>query len=172
MKNATTILLALAVAILGAFAYSQSLATKDQQTKLAQLATAVHEKAKTGNLDLQQKCAAQAHAQYVQSGWGKDPSAGFVNHYNEKMNSCFMVISSTDTKISPGNVFMNFTLVDAFEGKVFGNYIWRSDPVKKYWEVKPFMCDITLPSGEKKVCHSDAEFKELIKVYMGDMANQ
>jgi hypothetical protein len=97
---------------------------------------------------------------------------GYVNHYNEKMNGCFMVISSTDTKTSPGRIFTNVTLVDAFEGKAFGNYAWQSDPVKKYWEVAPFLCDVTLPSGEKKACKSDVEFKELIKVYMGDMSNQ
>ena len=172
MKNTLTVLLLFCVAALGFFVYLQTASIKELQKEAATLAAKIEERTKTGNLDLQQKCAAQAHTQFVQSGFEKQAMAGYVNHYNEKANSCFMVISSTDTRTSPGRIFTNLMLLDAFEGKVFGNYAWQSDPAKKYWENPPFMCDVTLPSGEKKQCKSDAEFRELIKVYMGEMSSQ
>lgn len=55
---------------------------------------------------------------------------------------------------------------DAFEGKVYANYIWRSDKRKKYWEVTPFDCKVMLLSGEERLCHSSDEFDALVKQYM------
>src|SRR6266851_3062813 len=55
---------------------------------------------------------------------------------------------------------------DGFEGKVYGSYMWRADKVKKYWEVPPIQCTVTLPSGEEKTCHSSDEFDSLVKEYM------
>jgi hypothetical protein len=55
---------------------------------------------------------------------------------------------------------------DAFEGKSYAEYAWKSEKGKKYWEVKPFVCKVTLPSGEKKDCASSDEFDDLVKVYM------
>ena len=91
---------------------------------------------------------------------------GFTNHYNEKLNRCFMLVEETDVKSDPGTIWTNKTLLDAFEGKELATYSWHSDKVKKYWQVPPFQCEVTLPSGEKKICNSGAEFDELIKVYM------
>jgi hypothetical protein len=63
-------------------------------------------------------------------------------------------------------VFVSKTLSDAFEGSLYGEYNWKSDKVKKYWQVPPFMCKVTLPSGKEKICHSDDEFDALVKQYM------
>jgi len=77
-----------------------------------------------------------------------------------------MEIENTDAKSSPGTIFTSKTLTDAFEGKVYGNYIWSTQKGKKYWEVPPLECKVTLPSGEEKACHSSDEFDELVKQYM------
>lgn len=117
-------------------------------------------------IDLQEQCAKQAREQYNQSEWSKEPDAGFTNHYNQTLNKCFMLIGNTDAKIDPGTIWTNVTLVDAFEGKVLGSYHWHTEKGKKYWEVPPFQCEVTLPSGEKVFCKSQAEFDDLIKIYM------
>jgi hypothetical protein len=116
--------------------------------------------------DLQERCAKQAREQFKQLGWDKQEVAGFTNHYNEKMNKCFMLIQSTDAKSSPGTIWTNSVLLDAFEGKELGTYSWHTVKDKKYWEVPPFQCEVTLPSGEIKPCNSEVEFNELIKIYM------
>jgi hypothetical protein len=64
-------------------------------------------------------------------------------------------------------VFWTFKSVsDAYEGRIFASYSWHSDKVKKYWEVPPFQCRVTLLSGVDKTCESSDEFDELIKAYM------
>jgi hypothetical protein len=122
--------------------------------------------AAAASFDFQERCAKQAREQFQQSYWSKQEMTGFTNHYNEKLNRCFMLVESTDVKTDPGTMWINKTLLDAFEGRELATYSWHSDKVKKYWQVPPFQCEVTLPSGEKKICNSDAEFEELIKVYM------
>ena len=73
---------------------------------------------------------------------------------------------TTEAKPRDGTVFTNKFLSNAFEGKSFAEYAWRSDKVKKYWEVKPFVCKVTLPSGEDKNCESSDEWEELVGACM------
>src|ERR1019366_5279313 len=47
--------------------------------------------------DLQQRCAAQAEKQFKTTGDGKEPLAGFENHYNLALGKCFMRASSYTT---------------------------------------------------------------------------
>jgi len=58
------------------------------------------------------------------------------------------------------------TVSDAFEGKVYAEYFWCNDKGKKYWEVAPFMCKVTLLNGEEKFCNTTDEYEELIKQFM------
>ena len=118
-------------------------------------------------LELQSKCAKQAQEEFNSEGWSKDALAGFTNHYNAKLNKCFIQVDSTDPKTAgDGTIFTSTTVSDAFVGKVYGEYNWKSDKVKKYWEVAPFMCKVTSPSGQETFCHSDDEFKTAMKQYM------
>lgn len=57
-------------------------------------------------------------------------------------------------------------VMDAFESKVYANYVWSTRPGKKFWEVPPLECTVTLLSGEESTCHSSAEFDSLVKQYM------
>ena len=118
-------------------------------------------------LDLQAKCAAQARKEFEYEGLvGKD-MAGYESHYSPEMKRCFVATSLTDAKTNPKVIWTTRTVVDAFEGKECATYVWHTEEGKKYWEVPPFQCEVTVPSGEKKICHSDDEFEELIKPYMG-----
>jgi Tfp pilus assembly protein PilV len=165
MKNILLALLFVAVVVLGLITYSQRTVLRREREQVRQLNAKLEEStSKAATFDRQEKCAQQARAEYRSDGWEKRETAGFTDHFNSKLNKCFMEIEDTDVK--QGTLITTRTLSDAFEGKVYANYIWSSDKKKKYWEVPPVQCKVTLPSGEKKLCHSSDEFDELIKVYM------
>ena len=50
---------------------------------------------KQSSLDLQEKCAKQARAEYNAQGMEKEQIAGFANHYNSTVDKCFMEITVT-----------------------------------------------------------------------------
>jgi hypothetical protein len=170
MRNATIFVLVVAVGALGAlgiFAYHQEASLREQRLVVQQLTARLASISKTASIDLQQKCARQAREEFTRDGWESRSMAGFTNHYNSELGKCFILIGSTsDAKTPPGTVFENKSLSDAFEGKSYAEYFWHSDTVKKYWEVPPLVCRVTMPSGEERVCHSSDEFDELVKVYM------
>jgi hypothetical protein len=124
---------------------------------------------KAATLDLQDKCARQAHETFKNLGWDKEPLAGYGNHYHVGLNKCFILIYNTSSDSSDsGRLTTVKLLLDAFEGATYGDYEWDSEKDKKYWEVKPYICDITLPSGESTHCQSQDEFDEVVKTYMGE----
>jgi len=167
MRDALIFALIAAVAVLGYVLHTQGAALADQERQIRELNAKMEAKAKAAGLELQASCSKQARQEYNENGWKKEQMAGFTNHYNEKMNKCFVLIENT-TPLKPADgTFITYkTLYDAFEGKAYGDYAWRSDKVKKYWEVAPFMCKGTLLSGEEKSCHSSYEFDEIVKLYM------
>jgi hypothetical protein len=129
-------------------------------------------RAKTDLLDLQDRCAKQAEHEFLSLGHRKGGTDIYANHYNAKLNKCFMLIESTDARTTPGTIWTKKNLSDAFEGKVYGDYAWHTDKVKKDREVPPIRCKVTLPSGEEKVCASSDEFDALIKIYVEEAAGK
>ena len=165
MRSTTTIvLLVVSVGILSLLLYSQTAALREQRRQVQELNAKLE--SKTASLDLQEKCAKQAHEAFKINGFEKDETSAFSNHYNEKLNKCFVQIESHDAKTISGTIYENKTISDAFEGKVYAQYAWHSDKVKKYWEVPPSLCKVTLLSGEERICHSSDEFDALVKQYM------
>jgi hypothetical protein len=78
-----------------------------------------------------------------------------------------MRVLQTDAHTARGKAIWTYLDVrDAFEGKRYGTYVWHTETSKKYLVVPPFTCEVTLPTGEQKACHSMDEFEELVKVYM------
>jgi hypothetical protein len=166
MKTLAVLLTVVVVFLIWKFR-NQRATIADQQKQLTEMKTKLETRSKVSSLDLQEKCAREAFQQFKQDGWDKEPTAGFSNHYDETLNKCFVLIENTDAKTAPGTIWTNKTLVDAFEGKMFGTYSWHTVKNKKYWEVPPFECRAVLPSGEEKICQSRAEFDELIKPLYG-----
>ncbi len=129
-------------------------------------------------LALQEKCAEQAQKVFSDDGYAKNPTAAYSSHYNPDLDKCFMEVFNSmevmnaDAKSSPGTFWTFYSVFDAFEGKVYGACAWHTVKDKKYWEVSPVQCDVTLPSGEKRVCRSQDEFEKLIEVYMGGAQRQ
>ncbi len=121
-------------------------------------------KSKKADLELQEQCAKQAREEFQRVGWSNDDTQ-LTNHYNEKLNRCFMLIEKYDPRAT-GVLWRTKVLTDAYEGKTIGLFVWHSEKDKKYWEVPPFQCEMTPPSGEKTFCKSEEEFDEFVKTYM------
>lgn len=127
-----------------------------------ELAAKLETLSRTSSLDAQAKCAEQAEKNFANAGFDPGGIQDYTNHYNAKMNKCFVLMSST--RAEPPRQFK--TLTDAFEGKSYGDYFWINKDGKQYYEVKPFVCKVVLPNGEDRVCGSQQEFETLIKAYM------
>jgi hypothetical protein len=166
MRNAAIVLLAILVGALGTFVYHQETSLGEQRRLVQELTTRLEAGPKTSNLDLQEKCSLQARREFTQFGWDKQLGS-YINHYNTKLNRCFIVLEShvgdLTTKV----------LSDAFEGDTYASYEWHSHPPKKYWEVPPSVCTVTIYSKQDPqdsspwFCHSSDEFDELVsRFYM------
>lgn len=160
MKTAAIVLLVVSVAILGRLAFLES-----RQLRQRRLNAQVASMPRNGSLDLQAKCAAQSDELFKES-WAVYENAGFTDHYNRKLNRCFILVQYTETLA--GTLYTYKELVDAFEGTDYGHYSWHTEKDKYYWNVAPTKCTVVLPSGEEKMCHDSDEFKLLVKAYMGE----
>lgn len=168
MKLLTSTLLLLVV-ILAFQVYRQQTIIRDHENRLLDLQKQVAANAvpKAASLEYQEKCAEQAKKSFSEMGYKPKDLAGYENHYNAKLNKCFIMIQNTDAKYSP-TIWNYKNLLDAYEGKAYGEYSWHTVKDKKYWEVPPFTCKVVLLTGEERFCKSDEEFDELTKIYMQD----
>lgn len=128
----------------------------------AQLNAKLADTVKGDSLDLQAKCAVQARKDFEEWGYINKESADFQSHYNRRVDKCFI---QTQNSVA-NHEFLWRELFDAYGGKKYGQYAWQMQKGKKYWEVPPFVCDVTFPSGETKECRSEDEFGKLVKIYM------
>jgi hypothetical protein len=161
MRNPATILLVVVVGILGLFAYSETVALRQQRLQIHELAAKL-DSAKTASLELQGKCARQA--QEFLSQFENSDLHEAVNHYNARLNKCF--VETRRVKFDFGTHTTSEVVSDAFEGKDYGSFIFVGKPNVADYLVSPLECEVTLPSGEKKNCSSSDEFDELVKQYM------
>lgn len=168
MRNAATFLLVVVIGALGILAYYQEAKILRQRQSMEQLAVQLQAASKVTALDLQGKCAKQARSTFKSNGWETHPMASFANHYDSKLNKCFIVIEDTTEGTSdPGGMMVTEILLDAFEGTTYGQYIFHTGKGEKYWEAKPLLCEVTLPSDKKKECQSHQEYEKLVRYYMG-----
>lgn len=164
-KSALKIIVIAFIVVFSTILYSQYLSLQKQQSQLLDMKGKLEEKSKIENFDLQEKCAKQAHEVFTLSGEDKTSNSGYSNHYNEKLNKCFVKIDGTN--MINGVMWRSETVSDAFEGTQYGSYMWHTEEGKQYSEVSPIICTVKLPSGEEKMCHSQDEFDDLVtKNYM------
>lgn len=150
-----TVLLIIAVGILGVLAYTQSVALRQQRRQ-------VQEPTKTASLELQEKCAKQAR-EYLSQFENKN-LVDTQNHYNVGLNKCFVETQSESFEL--GNRVESKVLTDAFEGKDYGTFIFISKPNQSDYLVPPVECEVMLPSKGETVCKSSDEFDALVNQYM------
>jgi hypothetical protein len=166
LRNTLLAALILSVAILGVFHYSNLRDIRKAQRQIEDLNNKLDAMSKTVSLDVQEKCAKQALEEFRREGYATHPYADFSDHYNPKFNKCFMEIEDTQSSSTKGEILSSRALSDAFEGKVYGNYIFSTQKGKKFWEVPPLDCYVLKQSGEQEHCHSFEEYQSLAKQYL------
>ena len=135
-----------------------------QQQQLASLAAAKASRQEA--FAMQEKCAAEADKVFRELGYKLNGSTDSVtdvlqSHFNPERNKCFMTIET----LNHDGTQTRF-LLDAFEQREYAEYFWMVDSVKKYWENPPKICKEIPLSGDEQVCHSDDEYKAIVKRYM------
>lgn len=138
--------------------------------ELEQLTGQLADKSKLENLQLQEKCAEQAKKVFHALGY-KDVQQGlntdaYQSHYNTKLGKCFMAVESTNMTTTPGTLFINRVLLDAFEQREYAEYTWMSRNDKKYWEVPPTICKLIESSTSEQICKSEDEYKAFVAKYV------
>jgi hypothetical protein len=165
MKNVVIVVLVVIAGVLGLFAYLQTVSLRQQRGRAQELTVKLDSALKISSLELQEKCARQSLEEFKYHWEGQEMS-DYTNHYNPRFNKCFVLVQYGDTKMLPGTIYTYRMLEDAFEGKVYATYSWRTEKGKFFWDVPPTECKVTLPTSEEKTCHSPAEFDALVKQYM------
>jgi hypothetical protein len=113
--------------------------------------------------ELQERCgktASEVFKKEYGSGLSSDENAtrtsDYTNHYNAKLNKCFIVIRETTfTKNKEIGWYLNRFLIDVNENKEYGSF------AKFQKELKPQSCVVGV-----RQCSSEAEWDALIKPYM------
>ena len=141
-------------------------ATQAQEPRLATLAQ-------------QKMCADQAKRAFNDSDASKPPNdkkmrrvspPEYTSHYDAKANICYIMVHESnilDNEDGTKIIAISFLVYDAFEGRVYANYLWFSEKDKKGWEVKPMECSVK-PRGQDEItCKSDDEFEKLVDKHFG-----
>lgn len=148
--------------ILGGFYYASE-ANKQSSIERQQQVKAVQEQVNNNNFSYQEKCAGDSTKffdKYIQ-GSARSISDGYVSHYNQSLNKCFIELSSG---VGTSNDII-YELADAVEGTEYGEIEWTPPN-----ENKPGWCTL-YPSGngvssDFKSCNSKIEFDNFAKPYM------
>lgn len=161
--------LACGIFAIGVFVFRQNAMLKSQAAQIFAINAELSEQRKLPKaqpLDLQIKCAEQARVAFLQAGYKQPDIADYQSHYNAKLGRC--IIETQNTSSQGKELFTFRNVYDAVERRDFGTYVWRADPVRKYWEVAPFQCEVDAADGEKQLCHSEEEFSKLVQTYLTD----
>jgi hypothetical protein len=141
---------------------------EDLQPQIANLNAKLVDNPETDMLALKARCAEQASKTFADLGYKRTELNRYESHYNGTLNKCFIRTESQDSYTAPDAIFAYQNVLDAFEVKQLGSYAWRGNKRRKLGEVRPFVCEVTLPSGDKRACHSNEEFTQLVRLYMED----
>ena len=119
------------------------------------------------SFELQARCDVAAKQYFIREWTGAAPGMDkdYTSHYNPDLRKCFITVKTSQLQ-KAGTLFTTKGVFDAVEGKTYGEYVWQSDPVKKYWEVAPIQCNGLTPDGDEVQCHSEGEFENLMSKYM------
>ncbi len=95
---------------------------------------------KSGDYELQEKCAKNAKKFFENDGWFMD----YENHYNKKLNKCFIVMYHE----------LSNRLVDINENKIYGEF-WMNGKG-----------EVTRCYVKEKVCRTPSQWESFIRSYM------
>jgi hypothetical protein len=172
MKIAIGILIAIMLVL--AWQLNAAMTTnRAQQEQIQQLTVSLADKSKRENLELQEKCAAQAQKMFRQLGWeDNDPKSGSIalyqSHYNAKANRCFLTVDST-SGLSKGGVFKNRFLIDAYEQKGYAEFnqmFYKGIKDAKAWSDSSMHCMLMPSSPNQHPCKSEEEYLAFVAGYI------
>lgn len=120
MKVSRTILAVglVVVFVLGWVLLTMNSTIRRQDQRIHELAFALTDKSKQQALVEQTECAASARRFLVSRGWKPGVGDDYENHFNSRLNKCFVLVSS----YLLNEDFRTFDLYDAVEGKHYAMY--------------------------------------------------
>ncbi len=150
-------ILVLIVAALGWLLRDERATTVQQRSEIAELTAKIADKSARGNLELQEKCAAQADKVFRQLGYSLSKDLSTIqSHFNVKLNKCFMSFSV----LSAGGSLSKY-LIDAFEQRGYAEYLEFFGTAKT-----PPVCSLTPLGASAKTCVSASEYAAFVVQYM------
>jgi hypothetical protein len=118
----------------------------------------------------QRMCADQAEHVFTSEGWRLDGGvvngiiATYTNHYNARLNRCFMMLATTSVNSADKSISKSFTVADAFEGTVYGTYYDMTSQGDYIPHV--MQCNLSVPNRPEITCHSTTEWQSLVAPYI------
>ena len=109
----------LAVIVLGWRLLSVSRMMLRQMQEIHELRVALTNQSQEEELSHQTECAAAAQKFLTSRGWKAGEGDTYENHFNSRLNKCFVLVSSYTFK----GDFRTFDLFDAVEGRRYASYI-------------------------------------------------
>jgi len=137
---------------------------RNLQHQVAELSEKVEASDALPTMEQQTACDKDAKAFFNEANYKGYLGAEYYSHYNAAMKKCF--VNTRTSEMISGQLWTTNELYDAIEHKNYATYRWRSDKVKKYWEVPPVECSVETSKDGPKTCNSDVEFVQLAREYM------
>jgi prepilin-type N-terminal cleavage/methylation domain-containing protein len=107
--------------------------------------------------DPETECTQQVLERSVSEKWNEIKGADYSSHYSVKLGRCFVLLKTRNATPPYATLEM---LEGAPDGKTYGMFLATPD------EKEPEICKVTDSLGERKICHSEAEFNDLTKDYL------
>lgn len=162
MKALVAVLVGI-VLLLGWLLIGERAKTSQLRSEVAEVTSKLETKGTREKFELTEKCALQADKIFRQSGYlelSAGAASSYQSHYNAKQGKCFMAIESARL----GTTFR--FLLDAHEQRLYAQYMWVPDKIKKYWEVPPKLCKLTVSSTDETQCKTEEEYNAFVAGYM------
>ena|ERR1700733_8851554 len=110
--------------------------------------------------ELQERCGKRAE-QVWQKDYGQNITtdqygtiiANYENHYNAKLNKCFMLEDATSLPKGGGQSFKTLMLIDVNENKIYGTFT----------NAGAVQCDL-----EGRACRSELDWRQLVAPFMNE----
>jgi hypothetical protein len=82
-------------------------------------------------ISIYKKMCKAVSSKILDEGYGSEKMAGYTNHYDVRLNKCFMRTTMTQVDSKTKQIGTFETLEDTYEGKVYGTYTWFTREGKK-----------------------------------------
>lgn len=121
--------------------------------------------ARAATLAQQKMCAEQARKKFHEDNPKPNDYTVYTSHFDPAANVCYVMVSIIATE--KGGISVSDVVYDAFEGRVYGNYVWINPQGKKGSEVAPMLCSVKPRGQEEITCKSSQQFDDLVEKKFG-----